>query len=622
MKILDKINSPFDIKGLTIDELNALAGEIRDRILEVTSRNGGHVAPNLGAVELTLAIHYVFNAPDDKIIWDVGHQCYTHKLLTGRNNRFDTLRQYEGISGFPKRQESVYDVFDTGHAGTSLSAAFGLAKARDIQNSDYKVVAVIGDGSIISGMAFEALNNLGTSQTNIVVILNDNAMSIARNTGALSAYLNRITSTRFYQRLRARVWNFIGRFFRTKGEYLRGWARRIERGIKGILTPGAFFETLGFHYFGPLEGHSLKDLIFYLQRLKEIQGPVLVHVATQKGRGFKGAIDNPELFHGVGPYDLKTCKVNSSKTKTYSEIAGCTLAEMAGKDERIVAITAGMTLGTGLDLYRASFPARFYDFGITEEHCVTFAAGLALKGLRPVFAVYSTFLQRAFDQIIHDVALQNLPVVFAIDRAGLVGADGPTHHGVFDLSYLRMIPNMVVAAPKDEHELRNLLYTAIEYEKGPFAIRYPRSAVNGLESFKELKKIPVGAWEILRRGKGVAILAAGRGVELAEKTLKSSAKINPTIINARFVKPLDERLLLSIARTHHGIITVEENALIGGFGAAVAEWLEDKKIQVRLERIGLPDYFIEHGPVEKLFEDVGFTSVKILEAIKRMRGKR
>ena len=622
MKLLDRINSPADIKGLKLAELGELAAEVRQRILQVTSRRGGHVGPNLGVVELTLALHYVFDAPRDKIIWDVGHQCYTHKLLTGRRKRFHTLRQYKGISGFPKREESEYDVFGTGHAGTSLSAAFGLAKARDLQAGDFHIVAVIGDGSAISGMALEAFNHIGDSQTNLMVVINDNAMSIARSTGAISTYLSQITArftaTGFYQQLRARSWELIGKLFRRRSEFWRGWARRLERGIKGILTPGGLFEDMGFHYFGPVKGHDLKQLIHYFKRLKDVPGPVLIHVVTEKGRGFKGAIDDPEMFHGVGPFDPESCIVAPSETRSYSDFFGCSLVELAEKDPRIVAVTAGMTLGTGLTLFRERFPDRLFDFGITEEHCATFAAGLTLQGMKPVYAVYSTFLQRAFDQMIHDVALQKLPVVFAVDRGGVVGADGPTHHGTFDLSYLRMVPNMVVAAPKDEAELRDLLYTALGYEEGPFAIRYPRSCMLGVEVPLEPKKLPVGSWETLTGGKKVAILATGRGVQLAKKALELLGRRSPTLVNARFVKPLDSRLLKRIVKTHHAIITVEENTLAGGFGSAVGEWLQDNEAGVRFLRIGLPDRFIEHGPQDKLLAECGVSAEGIARAVRKV----
>lgn len=618
MSILDRIDSPAEIKDLKLAELKQLAHEVRQRILEVTSRRGGHVAPNLGTVELTIALHYVLDAPKDRIIWDVGHQCYTHKLLTGRRERFDTLRQYKGVSGFPRREESIYDVFNTGHAGTSISAAFGLAKARDMRGEDFKVVAVVGDGAIISGMALEALNHLGDSQTNLLVVLNDNAMSIARNPGALSTYLNRIITTKLYQSFRARVWNFLGRFFRTRGDYFRGWAKRLESAFKGVLTPGALFEDLGFHYFGPIDGHNLKELIRYFERMKEIPGPVLLHVGTEKGHGFKGATDNPEVFHGVGPFDPKSCLVAPSKAQSYSNFFGCILTEFAKDDPRIVAITAGMALGTGLTEFREQFPDRFFDFGINEEHCATFAAGLTLRGMKPVYAVYSTFLQRAFDQIIHDVALQNLPVVFAIDRSGVVGADGPTHHGVFDLSYLRMIPNMIVAAPKDEAELRDLLYTAIGYEEGPFAIRYPRSNVVGVGVPSQPREVPIGSWEKLVEGKKVAILATGTGVQMAAKTLKLLGKRCPTLVNARFIKPLDEKLLEEIVKDHSAIVTVEENALAGGFGSAVLEWLHDHKAGIPVERIGLPDRFIEHGSQERLLAECGVSVEGIARTIRRV----
>lgn len=621
MSILDGINSPRDLKKLTLQELRELAGEVRNRIIDVTSRNGGHVAPNLGAVELTIALHYVFNAPRDKIIWDVGHQCYTHKLLTGRRDRFHTIRRYGGISGFPKRNESEYDVFDTGHAGTSLSAGFGLATARDLKKEKYHVVSVIGDGSAITGMALEAFNHIGDSQTNLMVVLNDNAMSIGRSTGAISAYLSRITArltaSSFYQRLRVKGWILLGKLFRTSGDLWRGWARRLERGIKGILTPGGFFEDMGFHYFGPVDGHDLKELSFYLTKLKDVPGPVLLHVVTEKGHGFKGATDNPELFHGIGPYDPLSCMAKESSAQSYSNFFGRTLTDFASEDQKVVAITAGMTLGTGLVPFRETYPDRFFDFGISEEHCTTFAAGLALRGMKPVFAVYSTFLQRALDQVIHDVALQKLPVVFAIDRGGLVGADGSTHHGVFDLSYLRMIPNMVIAAPSDEAELRDLLYTAINYTEGPFAIRFPRDSIAGVEVSPQPRTIKIGSWNLVNSGTKVAVLACGKGVSIALDSLKLLRNVHPTVINARFVKPLDDKLLSRIFRTHKALVTVEDNVLAGGFGSAVLEWLEENGCSnIRVERIGLPDRFIEHGPQKRLLADNGVSPQAVAKAVK------
>lgn len=627
MSILQKINSPADLKGLNLKELEQLAREVRKRIIDVTSRNGGHVAPNLGAVELTIALHYVFNAPKDKIIWDVGHQCYTHKLLTGRRKRFDTLRQYKGLSGFPKRSESAYDVFDTGHAGTSLSAGFGLAKGRDLKREKFHVVSVIGDGSAITGMALEAFNHIGDSQTNLMVVLNDNAMSIARSTGAISSYLSRITtvftSTGFYQRLRTWGWVLLGKLFRSSSDAWRGRARRLERGIKGILTPGGFFEDMGFHYFGPLDGHDLKQLIYFFMKLKDAPGPVLLHVATEKGRGFKGAMDNPELFHGIGPYDPESCRVSSGKGQSYSDFFGCTLSEFAAQDPKIVAITAGMTLGTGLTSFRKAFPERFFDFGISEEHCTTFAAGLTLRGLRPVFAIYSTFLQRGFDQIIHDVALQNLPVVFAVDRGGIVGADGPTHHGVFDLSYLRMIPNMVLAAPADEAELRDLLYTAIRYDVGPFTVRYPRDNTMGVKISGEPRVIPIGSWKVLKPGEKVAILATGKGVQIALDALRFLEHERPTVVNSRFIKPLDGRLLSRILKKHRALVTVEDNVLAGGFGSAVLEWLDDKDYtSIRVARIGLPDRFIEHGSQQQLLSENGVSPLAAARAVKKLWGKK
>ncbi len=619
MNLLDKINSPTDLKKLKIKELEELTNEIRKKIIEVTAKNGGHVAPNLGVVELTLALHYVFNAPKDKIIWDVGHQCYTHKLITGRRKLFHTLRKKGGISGFPKREESPYDVFGTGHAGTSLSAAFGLATARDILGEDYNVIAVIGDGSLISGMALEALNHIGASGKDLIIVLNDNGMSIAKNPGAIALYLNRIITMPFYKRLRAKVWNALGKLPSGKREKARKIARMIEKRAKGFLIPGLWFEELGFHYFGPLNGHDLKGLISFFKRIEDIHGPILVHVLTKKGYGFEIAQKNPELFHGVGPFDLKSFGIiKKDNKKSFSAFFGDTLVEFAEKDKRIVAITAAMCLGTGLLKFREKFPDRFFDMGITEEHCATFAAGLTLRGLKPVFAIYSTFLQRAFDQVIHDIALQKLPVIFCIDRAGLVGEDGPTHHGTFDVSYLRFIPNFVISAPKDEDELRDLLYTALHYQKAPFAIRYPRSVVVGVQVKEKPKIINIGEWEILREGKDVCILAMGSMVYPSLDASKILGKngISAAVINARFIKPMDEKLLEKISKRFKKIVTVEENAIKGGFGSAVLEFFEQRKIKKDVLRIGIPDRFIEHGPRDRLLYEIGLTKEGISERVK------
>ncbi len=619
MSILERINSPADLKKLKLEELEKLTGEIRKRIIEVTAKNGGHVAPNLGVVELTIALHYVFNAPQDKIIWDVGHQCYTHKLLTGRRKAFETIRRKGGISGFPKREESEYDVFGTGHAGTSLSAAYGVAVARDLLNENYRVIAVIGDGSLISGMALEALNHIGASGKDIMIILNDNGMSIAKNPGAIALYLNRIITMPFYKRLRAKVWNLLGKLPAEKRDRARRVARKIEKRMKGLLIPGVWFEELGFHYFGPLDGHDLKGLISFFKRIEDIHGPLLIHVLTKKGYGFEIAQENPELFHGVGPFDLKSFEIiKKGSKKSYSSFFGETLVEFAEKDKRIVTITAGMCLGTGLTKFRERFPQRFFDMGITEEHCATFAAGLTLRGLKPVFAIYSTFLQRAFDQVIHDIALQKLPVIFCIDRAGIVGEDGPTHHGTFDISYLRLIPNIVVSAPKDEDELKDLLYTALNYDKGPFALRYPRSSVVGVKVKKSPQKIEIGKWEVLKKGRDVCILAVGSMVypSLEAAEILKRCGISAQVVNARFIKPLDEGMLEVMARRFKKLVTVEENTLEGGFGSAVLEFLEKKKIKKEVLRIGIPDKFIEHGSRSELLSEIGLTKEGISEKIR------
>ncbi|KPL01244.1 MAG: 1-deoxy-D-xylulose-5-phosphate synthase [candidate division Zixibacteria bacterium SM23_73_3] len=616
-KWLDRINSPQDLKNIPIDKLDELAQEIRNRIITVVSKNGGHLASNLGAIELTLALHRVFHSPRDKIIWDVGHQCYTHKLLTGRKDRFDTVRKYRGLSGFPTWHESEHDIFIVGHASTAISSALGIACARDQKGEDFSVIAVVGDGALTGGMAFEGLNNTGALRKNLIVILNDNTMSISKNVGALSRYLTDLLTDEKYNKLKAEVWDLVGKFKRR--DKIRGMVAKVEESIKGFLVPGIFFEKLGFRYFGPLDGHDIEGLVKILEQLKTLNGPILLHILTRKGKGYKFAEEDAPRFHGIGTFDKVTGNSNGkSRGPTYTDVLGNTLLKLAKKDEKIVAITAAMTLGTGLLKFAQAFPKRFYDVGIAEQHATTFASGLASQNLKPVFAVYSTFLQRAFDQVIHDVALQNHSVILAIDRAGLVGADGPTHHGAFDLSYLRHVPNWIIMSPRDGNELKDMLYTALGWEKGPVAIRYPRSAIPDVLT-DEFDLIQMGTWERLKRGKEVAILAVGSMVYPALEASSQLQKegIDVEVVNARFVKPLDEQMLDSILQRFNKLITVEENALLGGFGSAVLEFAEAHNVKgVLIKRMGIPDEFIEHGSRDQVLRDLDLDKDGISQMVK------
>ncbi|KPL03451.1 MAG: 1-deoxy-D-xylulose-5-phosphate synthase [candidate division Zixibacteria bacterium SM1_73] len=624
---LDQIDSPEDLKSIPIENLKELAEEIREKIITVVSKNGGHLAPNLGAVELTLALHYVFDSPKDKIIWDVGHQCYTHKLLTGRKDRFGSLRKHEGISGFPKKCESEHDVFDVGHASTSISTALGVACARNHKEENFFVVAVVGDGALTGGLSFEGLNNSGALGKNLIVILNDNKMSISKNVGAMSKYLTDLLTDEKYNKLKAEVWELVGRFKRR--DKIRAAVAKVEESVKGFLVPGILFEKLGFRYFGPLDGHDIAGLIKTLEHLKTLNRPILLHILTKKGKGYKFAEEDAPRFHGIGAFDKVTGNSNGQIGKTtYTDIFGSTIVKLAQNDEKIVALTAAMTLGTGLVDFARIFPERFYDVGIAEQHGTTFGSGLASQGLKPIFAVYSTFLQRAFDQVIHDVALQNLPLILAIDRAGLVGEDGPTHHGTFDLSYLRQIPNWVVMAPKDGNELKNMLYTAVRWQNGPVAIRYPRGPIpddptcgDPVEPTHDFTSIEMGSWERSRKGKDLAILAVGSMVypalEAAEQLKKDG--IDVEVVNARFVKPLDEAMLLSVLKGYDKIITVEENALLGGFGSAILEFAEAHGIKnVLIKRMGIPDKFIEHGSRKKLLSVLALDRDGIIQMVRNI----
>lgn len=616
MAILEKIESPKDLKLIRKEILPQLAEEIREKIIETVAKTGGHLAPSLGCVELAIALHYVFDTPRDKIVWDVGHQTYAHKILTGRKEKFNTLRQLGGISGFTRREESEYDPFGAGHSSTAISAATGLAIARDLQGEDYHVVAIIGDGSLTGGMAYEGLNNAGHLGTNLLVILNDNEMFISHRVGAIAAHLTRILTLGLLKKLETKVERFLRRLHSAGLFFLR-----VAKRFKVLFFPGMLFEELGFTYLGPMDGHNLNLLIEMLERVKQFKRPTLLHILTKKGKGYPLAEKDPTKFHGVDPFDVTTGKiVNQLNYPTYSQIFAQTLVNLARRDKRICAITAAMSVGTGLISFAEEFPERFFDVGIAEQHAVTFAAGLAAGGMRPVCAIYSTFLQRAFDQTIHDVALQRLPVIFAIDRAGIVGEDGPTHQGTFDLTYLRMIPNLVVMAPADENELQHMLYTAFDLGK-PVAIRYPRGGGEGVIFDSDLKKLPFGKGEILTSGKDLLIIGIGGMVHPALEAVKQLEKENiySTLINIRFLKPLDEVLIREKVKelSQPRIVTIEEN-VISGLGGAVREIFGKEKVEIL--SIGLPDQFIEQGKIEQLRDKYGLTVEKIIKKIKDFVG--
>ncbi|MDD5284806.1 MAG: 1-deoxy-D-xylulose-5-phosphate synthase [Desulfuromonadaceae bacterium] len=611
--LLEKINSPSDLKKLKPEQLPALAEEVRKFLLETVSITGGHLGSNMGTVELTIALHYCFDSPNDKIIWDVGHQAYTHKILTGRRDRFITQRQYKGLSGFPKRSESEHDAFGVGHSSTSISAGLGMATASCLSGTKNHSIAVIGDGSMTGGIAFEALNQAGHLKKNLIVILNDNEMSISKNVGAFSAFISRKMTGRYFRDLKKEMQGLL-KHIPAIGTDILHFARRAENSLKSFLTPGALFDALGFDYVGPLDGHNLPQLLDVFNNINELDGPLLVHVMTTKGKGYKPAEDTPDKYHGVGSFDIATGKgAVKASNKSYTDVFGETIVLMAEEDPKIVAITAAMPDGTGLNNFSRRFPKRFFDVGIAEQHGLVFAAGMAAEGYRPVAAIYSTFVQRAYDQVFHDICLQMLPVTIAMDRAGLVGDDGPTHHGVFDLSYLRHLPGITLMAPKDENELRHMLKTAV-YSGVPMALRYPRGAGYGVELDAGLKSLEIGKGELLSDGRDLTIIAIGATVypalEAAE-TLKLNG-IDAGVINARFVKPLDTDLILSAARKTGCIMTVEENALQGGFGSAVLELLYDNGMQdIKVRRLGIPDRYIEQGSQAQLRRDVGIDAAGI-----------
>ncbi|MBU0575770.1 MAG: 1-deoxy-D-xylulose-5-phosphate synthase [Proteobacteria bacterium] len=626
--ILAKVHFPEDIRRLGLAELNDLAREIREMMIATVSRRGGHLASSLGTVELTLAIHYVFDTPRDRLVWDVGHQAYAHKIITGRKECFDTLRQKGGISGFPKREESLYDVFDVGHSGTSISAAAGMAEARCLKGDDFRIIAVIGDGAISAGMAFEGLNWTGDRRKNMIIILNDNEMSISPNVGALSSYLNRIMTGQTVTRIRTEVKTFL-KSVPGIGEQMLKFSRQVEESLKTFFVPGAIFEELGFTYVGPLEGHRLDHLIKNLKNVRKLEGPVLVHVVTQKGKGYRFAEDDPSRFHGTPPFDIDTGEsfaAGRSPAPSYTDVFGRTIVALAHEDPRIVAITAAMSEGTGLDRFALEFPARFYDVGMAEQHGVTFAAGLATQGFVPVVAIYSTFMQRAYDQIIHDVCLQKLPVVLAMDRGGFVGADGPTHHGLFDFAFLRTVPDIIVMAPKDENELQHMLKTAVTCGC-PVSLRYPRGAGAGVPLDEHPRPLPVGKGEILLDppDAALAVVAIGACVHpaLAAAELLKAEGIPIRVINARFVKPLDGELLCGTAEKLRRVITVEENTLMGGFGSAVLELFAEAGISgVAVRRLGIPDEFAQHATQKELRRLYGIDAEGIAAAVREMVGVR
>ena len=622
-EILKKIDSPKDIRTLDVHQLKTLCKDIREFLVDVISETGGHFGGGLGTVELTVALHKVFSTPDDLLVWDTGHQAYPHKILTGRKEKMPTIRQLHGLSGFLKRTESPYDTFGAGHASTSISAALGMAVGVKHQHTNKKVVAIIGDGAMTGGMAYEAMNNSGFSKSNIIVVLNDNNMSIGSNVWQISNYFTEMISHPEYNKFKGYMWDLTGKLDHF-GDRLRKIAGRLESGIKSIVTPGMLFEALGFRYFGPVNGHNVQQLIKIFEQVKTYNGPILVHVTTQKGKGYKPAEQHSQRLHGVTPFDKVTGKAYKKEgaLPAFTTIFGEAMVEIVRENKNVIGITGAMPDGTGLNILQKAFPDNCVDVGIAEEHGVTFAAGLATQGIIPVVAVYSTFLQRAFDQIVHDVALQKLHVVFALDRAGLVGADGPTHHGTFDLSYLRVIPNMVVMAPKDEAELRNMLYTAVEYKKGPIALRYPRSSALGVEMKPGFEKLEIGKGEILNTGSHVALLAVGSMVESAEKAkeLLKEQSIDAEVLNMRFIKPLDNELLDYVAGKFTKIVTLEENSIVGGFGSGVVEYLTDKRYKGDVLRIGLPDEFVDHGTQQELHAILGIDPEGITKRVKEFLG--
>jgi 1-deoxy-D-xylulose-5-phosphate synthase len=606
-ELLEKISYPSDLRALERKQLTELARELRDYLIHSVANTGGHLSSNLGTVELTVALHYVFNTPHDRLVWDVGHQTYAHKILTGRRERMSTLRQYGGLAGFPRRIESEYDTFGTAHSSTSISAALGMAVAARMKGEDRRVVAIIGDGAMTAGMAFEALNNAGAMDANLLVVLNDNDMSISENVGALNNYLAKLMSGRFY----AAAWRTSEKVLGVVPPMLE-LAKRAEEHVKGMVTPGTLFEEFGFNYIGPIDGHNLDVLVSTLSNLKKLEGPQFLHIVTRKGKGYEPAEKDPILYHGVTKFDPDAGITPKSGGKpTYTHVFGDWLCDMAALDSRLIGITPAMREGSGLVRFSQEYADRYFDVGIAEQHALTFAAGLACEGLKPVVAIYSTFLQRAYDQLIHDICIQNLPVLFGIDRAGLVGADGPTHAGSFDLSYLRCLPNMVVMAPSDENECRQMLYTGFQID-GPAAVRYPRGSGPGVSIQNDLTALRIGMGEVRRHGQRVAILSFGA---LLKPCLEAAEKLDATVANMRFVKPLDQELVRELASAHEWLVTVEENTILGGAGSAVLELLEKQGIYKKVLQLGLPDRFVDHGDPAQLLKECGLDAEGIQTSI-------
>ena len=610
LKLLPNIESPEDIREYSIEQLNDLVDELRHHTIETISRIGGHLAPTLGVIELTVALHKVFETPKDKIIWDVGHQGYAHKLLTGRFNQFSSIRQFGGLSGFLKRSESDYDVFGAGHASTSISAATGIAQSRKHSGKNFRVVSVIGDGSMTGGLAFEALNNAGALKTPMIVILNDNEMSISPNVGALNTYLTKIVTNPIYNHIREEIWNLSGKlpFGKKKARTI---LHRVEDSLKSLLVPGMLFEELGFRYIGPIDGHNLKDLVDTFEKIKDVKSPMLLHVLTKKGKGMANVKkdkyhSDAVKYHAVKP-NGKVSNIKADTVPIFQDVFGSLVSEVARNRKDTVCITAAMREGTGLVQYAKEFPKRYYDVGIAEGHAVTFAAGLATENIRPIVAIYSTFLQRAFDHIIHDAAIQHLPVVFCMDRAGIAGEDGPTHHGALDIAYLKCIQDMIVTAPKDGNELRHLLYTGLDYKEGPFAIRYPKASSINFDKLEQAELFPIGSWEVLRQGQETVILAVGPQVYEALNAAKNLelSGINCEVVNCRFIKPMDQDYLQNVNKRFINVVTVEEGVASGGFGESVASWLSINGFKGDIKTIALPDKFVEHGPRQLLLDKYG-----------------
>ena len=618
MKVLPSIQSPKDLRLIKKELLPTLCEELRSVIIDTASKNGGHLGSSLGAVEIITALHYVFNTPEDKIVFDTGHQAYAHKLLTGRQKEFHTIRTQKGLSGFPKRCESPYDTFGVGHASTAISAALGMAIARDQKKEKNKVIAVVGDGCLTGGMAYEAMQNAGLLRSDLLVILNDNQMFISKRVGALGKALTKLLTTKYVQLAEEKASNFLKRF-----DELGNNAAKLAKRARSILFPGTLFEEMGFRYFGPVNGNDINEMIEVLESVKDVKGTVMLHVVTKKGKGYKPAEEKPTKFHGVGVFDVDTGDtIGKSNCITFTQAFSNTLVKLAEKDPSITAITAAMPEGTGLDAFRDKFPSRYFDVGIAEEHAATFAAGLAAGGMKPVVAIYSTFIQRCYDQIIHDVALQKLPVVFALDRAGLVGEDGPTHHGVFDLSFLREVPNLIVAAPADENELQHLLKTALD-AKAPFVLRYPRGSGFGVEMDAAPKRLEIGKGVWLKKGKDLNILAIGNRVHPAMQAaaLLAEKGIDCGVANMRFVHPLDTHLIDEALKLSRRIVTVEDNMLAGGFGSAVAEYVSDKQADFKLLRLGIGDEFVEHGKVAQLYDQLGLNAEEMTKHILKWKNK-